>query len=168
MENNIKSLIKDGKDIIPFDDMQKLGIDKIYLYTRYPLLNANDMGVVIADNAEDALHKLEEQVPSSGLDGLSFNVFSIFNALNKFGYKPENRHDKRLKLFSWRYTACHLEYAGLVYATDPDDAAHKVETNEELLNDKDLQFALKNFHGDLTIELVDLTKEFSIVSAFAE
>lgn len=83
MENNIKSLIKDGKDIIPFDDMQKLGIDKIYLYTRYPLLNANDMGVVIADNAEDALHKLEEQVPSSGLDGLSFNVFSIFNALNK-------------------------------------------------------------------------------------
>lgn len=168
MSNHIKSLMEDGKDFMNFSEMQSSGIDKLYLWVRYPLMNENDMGIVIADSAEEAVDKLQKQVPSSGLDSLLFNVFSIFNALNKFRHEPENRHDKKLKLFSWRYTACHLEYAGLVYATDPDDATHKVETNEELLNDKDLQFALKNFHGDLTIELVDLTKEFSLLSTFAE
>lgn len=161
MSNHIKLLMEDGKDFMNFSEMQSSGIDKLYLWLRYPLMNENDMGIVIADSAEEAVDKLQKQVPSSGLDSLQFNVFSIFNVLNN-----PNRVFVKNKIYSWRLTDMHSEYGGIVFAKNIDDAILKVRNDESLMNDKDFQELV--MHSDLLIEEIDISKMVHTISAYIE
>lgn len=161
MSNHIKSLMEDGKDFMNFSEMQSSGIDKLYLWVRYPLMNENDMGIVIADSAEEAVDKLQKHVPSSGLDSLQFNVFSIFNVLNN-----PNRVFVKNKIYSWRLTDMHSEYGGIVFAKNIDDAILKVRNDESLMNDKDFQELV--MYSNLLIEEIDISKMVHTISAYIE